>query len=123
MSSPYTYVKPRVSAPAKWSVEMSGIVSFCIAAVSLVAMIIVQVVAINVRDTNSSALVILGVEWVIALVWAAGLVLSSRSVLDYSKDIFGVSGVALSILQPIVGSGIPYFHSFSQMAEMLPEIS
>lgn len=123
MSSPYTYVKPRVSAPSKWSVEMSGIVSFCIAAVSLIAMIIVQVVAINVRDTNSSALVILGVEWVIALVWAAGLVLSSRSVLDYSKDIFGVSGVALSILQPIVGSAIPYFHSFSQMAEMLPEIS
>lgn len=123
MSSSYSYVKPRVSAPSKWSVEMSGIVSFCIAAVSLIAMIIVQVVAINVRDTNSSALVILGVEWVIALVWAAGLVLSSRSVLDYSKDIFGVSGVALSILQPIVGSAIPYFHSFSQMAEMLPEIS
>ena len=122
MSSSYSYVKPRVSA-SSWSVEMSGIVSFCIAAVSLVAMIIVQVVAINVRDTNSSALVILGVEWVIALVWAAGLVLSSRSVLDYSKDIFGVSGVALSILQPIVGSGIPYFHSFNQMAEMLPEIS
>ena len=122
MSSPYTYVKPRVGASA-WSVEMSGIISFCFAAVSLIAMIIVQVVAINVRDTNSSALVILGVEWVIALVWAAGLVLSSRSVLDYSKDIFGVSGVALSILQPIVGSAIPYFHSFSQMAEMLPEIS
>ena len=110
--------------PARnWLVKRSGVMAFSVAAVAMLAMIITQIVAILIPDTNPNALAILGVEWVITIVWAVGLFLSSRSVLAYSKDIFGVLGVAVTILQPIVGSTIPYFHSFSEMAELLSEFS
>lgn len=124
MNGSYSYLtqsapRPHSRTKTQWSVETSGIVALSFAGFALIAMIVTQVVTINVRDTNTSALIILGVEWVLALFWGAGIILSSRSVMDYSKDTCAVIGVAVSVLQPIVGSAIPYFDSFIQMGEML----